>query len=194
MIAETTKTISVSGETVAVRGRIEVDIEFNGKIVQHKISTLDNLPFQGIMGTHLIHNLLAEGVIDLATMRIRHKADMEGDKNGEVYCAEGVVIQRRCQVMFLAQTDTAWQGEALFEPYENFTTKYHLPTPDELVTIRGNKNVPINLVNFSNEDVIIQPNTRLGTLTALDSVITNLEQLFAEEDYLEEEKAPDKDS
>ena len=194
MAAETIKTMAANGGEVAIRGRIEVDIEFNGKTARHWIGTMDKLHFEGIIGTDLIPKLMAEGVIDLATMRLRHKTDMEGERNLEVYCAEQIVIPGRSQVMFLARADTPWEGEALFEPYENFTTKYGLPTSDELVTIKQDRNVPVNLINFSNEEVIIRPNTRLGTLTVMDSVITDLEQLFAEEEEPDEEEAPDKNS
>jgi len=61
-------------------------------------------------------------------------------------------------------------GEVLYEPYEHFDKGYGVSTAASVATIDANGEIPIQITNYSEDEIKIRPNSRMGHIVHVDKI------------------------
>ena len=138
---------TIAGSTPQKVGRILVNIEITGKIIQHVVVVMEDCPFKCLLGMDILEQLgnialdLQTGnLVEAASGKIMHKSN-------EVYLDSMLTIPPRSEFVYYASTYETKRGSLLFEPNQQFIQKYEMPVCYELVLIESQR-IPVRLTNL----------------------------------------------
>ena len=178
LVKEHHKVVSANGEPIEILGRTQLNISVGNEVIRQSVLVARDLAQECILGVDFMrtHGL----IIDFAKMTLKTKTESIRLKKGienlacNIKSARTEVIPAGHEKMIDGKLVLKGRGEISMTNYVGMvesklkaTNERPLLVARSLVTSQ-NSTVPLRIANFSDEDITIYKNTRLGTFSSIE--------------------------
>lgn len=188
LVKEHHKVVSANGEPIEILGRTQLNISVGNQVIKQSVLVAKDLAQECILGVDFMgtHGL----IIDFSTMTLKTKSESVCLKKGienlacNIKSARTEVIPAGHEKIIDGMLVVKHSGNISKTNYVGMVESTLKPKNDRsllvarsIVTAR-NSTVPLRIANFSDEDVTIYKNTRLGKFSSIEenfeSVLSNV--------------------